>query len=146
MSKDSIPLATVKQLLQQQREDFNSVIETLIRSFNERHDALTHSVSELKISLEYTQKDIDALKNTGIPVEAFTKSQEKIEDLAVKLDYQENQSRRNNLIFDGIMEATNESWTETENKIQDILLTKMGFTTCHTGSVLPRRPVNDRSL
>ena len=81
MAKDSIPLETVKQLLQQQREDFNSVIETLIRSFNERHDALKETVTEIRISLEYSQKDIEALKNSDISVEAITKMQEKIKIL-----------------------------------------------------------------
>lgn len=39
----------------------------------------------------------------------------------LKLDYLENQSRRNNLRFDGITEDTKEDWAATECKIVKII-------------------------
>lgn len=41
-------------------------------------------------------------------------------DLTDKMDYLEGQSKRNNLIIDGIEETQGETWTETEQKVQNI--------------------------
>ena len=38
-----------------------------------------------------------------------------------KVDYLENQSRRNNLIFDGITEEFKESWADSERKVCKVL-------------------------
>lgn len=35
-----------------------------------------------------------------------------------KLEYLEGQSRRNNLIFDGVAESPGETWAETEEKVK----------------------------
>ena len=124
---DSIPLSTVKQLMQQQRDDFNSIIETVMRSFNERHDALQKTVVELKISLEFTQKEVESLKTADRSGEAIDLTQQKVDDLVSKIDYLENQSRRNNIIIDGILESPSETWSETETKVQDLLQSKLSF-------------------
>ena len=125
---EMISLSTVKLLLNQQREDFNSMIATLMKSQNERYDQLRSEMVELKVSLQYSQKDIDALKETTASSGLLETTQEKIEDLGKKIDYLENQSRQNNILFEGIPESPNETWDDTEAKVHDLLKSKLGFT------------------
>ena len=42
-----------------------------------------------------------------------------------KADYLENQSRRNNLIFEGIEESPRESWADTEGKVRNLISEKL---------------------
>ena len=41
-----------------------------------------------------------------------------------KTVYLENQSRRNNLRFEGLLEDDNETWDETEAKVKNVLAAK----------------------
>lgn len=125
---DSIAITTVKQLLQQQREDFTAMIETVMRSFNERHDSLQKTIVELKISLEYSQKDLESLKQSTTSMDGIDQMKESLDEITKKLDYLENQSRRNNIVIHGIPETPSESWADTEEKTQDLLRSKFGFT------------------
>lgn len=134
-TKDSIPLATVKELLQLQRDDFNGMISTLMESFNSRYDNLKTEVLEIKHSLEFSQKEIESIvKSTDNQASTtfYLKNevvllQEQLVEITNKLDYHENQSRRNNIRFDGVPESDRETWMDTENKIQEILKTKFDF-------------------
>ena len=38
-----------------------------------------------------------------------------------KMEYLEGQSRRNNLVFDGIAESPGETWAEAEEKVKKVL-------------------------
>lgn len=127
--KQSIPLSTVKQLLAQQRDDFKAMIDSLMKSFNERQDKLHTLVVEVKLSLEYSQKDIEALQESNAESEITSALllKESLEPLVNKIDYIENQSRRNNVIFDGILEDSKETWQETEVKVHEVLKSNMGF-------------------
>ena len=49
----------------------------------------------------------------------------KIKKLELDLDYLENQSRRNNLRIDGIIEEPNESWDQTETIVRRVLTEKL---------------------
>ncbi len=42
-----------------------------------------------------------------------------------KMEYLEGQTRRNNLVLDGVTESPGETWTETEEKVQKILMEKL---------------------
>ena len=44
-----------------------------------------------------------------------------------KTVYLENQSRRNNLRFEGLLEDDNETWNETEVKVKNFLVEKLDF-------------------
>ncbi|KAI8514789.1 hypothetical protein Bbelb_073800 [Branchiostoma belcheri] len=43
----------------------------------------------------------------------------------IKSDYLENQSRRNNLLFDGVADNKQENWSQCEQKVRDILKDKL---------------------
>ena len=121
--------AIVKQMLQQQRDDFAAMVSTLVNSFNDRYDKLKETMTELRVSLEYSQQDIAAMKDTlqlqnrdqETASAQMISTQEKLKDIETTLDYLENQSRRNNVVFDGIEEDANESWQDSERKVQEIL-------------------------
>ncbi|XP_019625427.1 PREDICTED: uncharacterized protein LOC109470791 [Branchiostoma belcheri] len=49
--------------------------------------------------------------------------------MANKLDYIENQSRRNNLIFDGIKDDRKETWEQSETKVKEVLRNKLRLNT-----------------
>ncbi|XP_059358646.1 DDB1- and CUL4-associated factor 8-like [Carassius carassius] len=42
-----------------------------------------------------------------------------------KMEYLESQTRRNNLVFDGIQESQGETWSETEEKIKKVVKEKL---------------------
>ena len=44
-----------------------------------------------------------------------------------KLEYLENQSRRNNIRIYGILEEENESWDTTEEKVKQVLAEKLNL-------------------
>ena len=97
-------------------------------------------------SLEFTQAEVKDLKR-GVrqPVETANshrkdeelkitsydkrakETDERVKNLEAKTDDLENRSRRCNLCFDGVTEDTNESWSTTEKKIQDIITTKLNI-------------------
>ncbi|KAK7910433.1 hypothetical protein WMY93_015117 [Mugilogobius chulae] len=54
-----------------------------------------------------------------------------ITNMAVQVDYIENQSRRNNLLFDGIPESEHEKWSESEDKIRKIISDNLKLDTKH---------------
>ena len=91
----SIPLETVKQLLQQQIDDFTSMVSALMESFNSRYDLLKTTVIEIKHSLEYSQKQIEeTLKRSADQESSITylKNElvlvrDKYDDVTSKLDY-----------------------------------------------------------
>ena len=98
-----VSLATQREMLQIQERMFKNMFESVLSSLNTRIDK---SVTELKASLEYSQQDIDDLKEAA---DAIDDMDEELEDIQFglhkheeKLEYLENQSRRNNIRIDGI--------------------------------------------
>ena len=89
----------------------------------------------LKSSLEFSQKDIashdeqlsavDAeLKNT---VSDVANLQTTVNKHLQKTIYLENQSRRNNLRFEGLLEDNGETWETTEEKVKKVLVDKLNL-------------------
>ena len=83
----------------------------------------------LSTSLQFSQIELQELKqryihdfeqhkNTYKDVEHINTELKKLENTA---DYLENQSRRNNLRFDGIKERAGESWADTEDALRRVL-------------------------
>lgn len=122
-----------KALLQQQETNFKSCVEIMVDSSNKKVGELMSLVIDLKASLEFTQKEFqdfkdscktwgNACKETKNDVESVTKT---VIPLHEKLDYIEGQSRRNNVIIDGIKESEGEKWSDSEDKVRKLLKEKL---------------------
>ena len=118
--------AFVKKLLQVQQDAFQACLQIPIAEINRRVDNFmretTTSLTELRVSLQYTQTQVDELtaKQTNDIVDDLGRKLRDCEDTIARVertvDYQENQSRRCNLRFDGIPDAENETWEQAEKK------------------------------
>ncbi|CAM4611528.1 unnamed protein product [Leuciscus chuanchicus] len=123
-----------KDMLQQQQDNFKSFVQLIIDGTNKRLDDVFKDVQRIKISLEFTQDKVDKMAKAQEEMNKLKKleteilkSKEELDKMATKLDFIENQSRRNNLIVDGISEERGESWDVSEKKIKDMLFSKMGL-------------------
>lgn len=130
-STEFVSLATLREMLQMQERMFKNMFESVLSSVNTRIDKVVKSVAELKASLEYSQQDIDDLKEAA---DAIDEMEEELDDIQTglhkqeeKLVYLENQSRRNNVRIDGIPEQHNETWLNTETKVKEVLQEKLNL-------------------
>ena len=126
-----VSLATLREMLQIQERMFKNMFESVLSSVNTRIDKVVKSVAELKASLEYSQQDIDDLKEAA---DAIDDMEEELDDIQrglhkheEKVVYLENQSRRNNVRIDGIPEQDNETWLNTETKVKEVLQEKLNL-------------------
>lgn len=110
--------------------------DLLLFNDNKRYDNLLKHMQDVKKSLEYSQREIDDLKTSleSVTSSAIKSLQSKTEALLAdnkrwldKTEYLEKQSRRNNIVIDGIPESPEESWSEAEKKFREILGGKMNI-------------------
>ena len=92
-----------------------SFMDSVVTSINVRIDGIVKDVAQLKASLEFSQRDlsdhaekIKSIENNVSKIEATLKKH------VEKTVYLEHQGRRNNLLFEGLLEDDNETWDETE--------------------------------
>lgn len=127
LTKDSL-----KEILAAQEKMFKSFIDSILMSVTTRVDGLVKNVADLRASLEFTQKDVDDLK--PITDELITVQQDiesafgSIDANITKMEYLENQSRRNNIRIVGLPEGENEDWDATEVKVREMLTEKLAIT------------------
>ena len=121
------------QLLQQQESNFKTVVELSVNNVNARIDKNIRETQDLWSSLQFPQKDIDELtkktreiESEGTTACAETKTMlEKWTKMTEKVDYLEGQTRKNNLVVDGIAEIHNENCKETEDKVRSVINEKL---------------------
>jgi len=106
-----------KDLITQQENSFKGFVQMINDSNNKRYDDFSREMQEVKKSLEYSQREVDELKATlkSVTTGAIKHLQSNIETLQadnnhwlVKVEYLENQSRRNNIVVDGNSESPDE--------------------------------------
>ena len=83
----------------------------------------------MKISLEFTQKDVEELgkmapklKDAEIEINSLQKT---LDDCNHNIEYLENQSRRNNIRISGIPESSDETWEIAEEKVKKAIKEKL---------------------
>lgn len=89
-------------------------------------------VQDIKISLQFSQKDVDNLNKrlsdhaTGLKSisSEFASVQASFDKLSGKSEYLESQSKRNNII-DEVPEERSETWQVTESKVKQLLVDKL---------------------
>ncbi|CAH1275563.1 Hypp9364 [Branchiostoma lanceolatum] len=96
-------------------------------------DNLIREVQEIKDSLHFTQKETDDTNSTLRDHEHHVKvieteiSQNKNKQHQNKADYLENQSRRNNILIDGVPDAWDETWSQCEQKVESVMKEKLNL-------------------
>lgn len=125
-----------EDLLKRQESVFRSFTQMIMDSANKRVDSLMADVQELKVSLNYSQNDIDELKESQKAQQSESKEISKqVLDLTTRhdvkayceqIDNLENQCRRNNLVISGLEpDKAVETWAETESKVQELFKSKL---------------------
>lgn len=125
----------IKVMLEVQQKAYKDSMEYMLSDVTSRLRQLEVRNAELIHSLEFTQQELDTLKNENKTLkEEITHLKEerdkqgelevKLNNLNRRIDYQEDYSRRNNLRFDGLPEQPNETWEVTQEKIQRLLREK----------------------
>lgn len=129
-----------KDLIAQQESSFRGFVQMIYDSSNKRFDELTREIQEVKSSLEFSQREVDELKASLKSVTTGDIKNLKSDTEALKVDkkhcldkveYLDNQSRRNNIVIDGIPESPDESWSDSEKKFREILSEKMNIDQKH---------------
>ncbi|XP_066285802.1 protein unc-13 homolog C-like [Branchiostoma lanceolatum] len=115
---DHVSLSIVKELLELQERNFKSFLDTIVESTHKRMDNLIREVQEIKDSLHFTQKETDDTNSTLRDHEHHVKN---------KADYLENQSRRNNILIDGVPDAWDETWSQCEQKVESVMKEKLNL-------------------
>ena len=126
-----VTMTQVCELLKVQEFMLKTLFESVVWSLSMRVDDVVKSVQSIKTSLEFTQKNMEELK----PVQAeLIKTNKEIERLnsdlssqSLSLEYVENKSPRNNIMVNGILESSRETWEEAEEKVKNAVKTKLGI-------------------
>ena len=130
----------LRLLLDVHSEGYLRALESMMKEWRTRYDSIEekchkmekaheNEIRELKRSLEYSQKDIDDLKEEIKQLKTMNEDNSNdIDDLdkrTIRLDeranYQEDASRRDNIRIDGINEEDGETWGSTAEKVVDLL-------------------------
>lgn len=123
----------VKELLAVQDRCYRNMVQMFVDGFNSELKSLKQEVNDLKLSLQFSQKELDEAKskigsleaNTNINSSSIDQVNCGLIDLDAKTDYLENQSRRNNVVIYGIPEEVGETWNSCENKVKHEIAEKL---------------------
>ncbi|KAK3890813.1 hypothetical protein Pcinc_005258 [Petrolisthes cinctipes] len=131
-----LTIEDIKTMLDMQQQAYRDAMEMVMKDLSSRIRQVESSNTELIRSLQYTQKEVEDLRAdkktlieevTTLKKELYKKSEveDKFIQLQSRIDYQKDYSRRNNLRFDGLDETPNETWEETQVKIQHLMRDKL---------------------
>ena len=109
------------------------IVSSKLKVTNERLEKLSGEVSDIKESLEFTQKQLeDETKVIKKDIETSQKNLNEIEkdlldpeDITKKLIELEDRLKRNNLRIDGIAETNNDSCENCEEQFNKIIKEKL---------------------
>lgn len=125
--------AFYKELLEQQEKSYKSCLQVIVDSVFARMDNLvkdalnmSKDIQDLKASLQFSQAELDDLQaakacsteKIQVISDSLADYQTSINNLFEKMDYLENQTRRNNLLIDGVPDSKSESWRERQRSRQ----------------------------
>ncbi|KAK3890929.1 hypothetical protein Pcinc_005096 [Petrolisthes cinctipes] len=122
-------VSVLKTLLASQEQAFRGALEVYIGQTNDKIKALQSTIKEVTQSLEFTQQEVDQLKQQVVKLEAektenkevangmkedLQASKKLVMELEERCNYLEDHSRRNNLQIVGLEERPEgETWEQT---------------------------------
>lgn len=127
--EEYVSLTMLKQMLSVQESMLKALFHSVISSVTTRVDDLLKTVTELKKSLEFTQKNVEKLDTMATKLEdaegEIGSLQKTLDEQSSKMEYLENQSRRNNIRVSGIPESADETWEIVEEKVKKAIREKL---------------------
>ena len=118
----------IKEILEMHQETmmkfFNTTVDRLeikIKYLTEDNIVLKRELNDVKESIQFHSETVETkFKMFEEKKQNYEKTNENelIKDMMVEL---EHRSRRNNLRFEGIMESEDETWEESEEKVQEMI-------------------------
>ena len=133
---DKEGLAVVKSLMAVQENSFRSMIEVMFNGLREDIKEVKKDAIELQKSLEFSQRDVMEIEQKlSLVTETVNKNCTSFEEQTIefmrvenKVEYNENQSRRNNIKLIGLNESDEEvSWDDTEKIVLDCVKNKLNL-------------------
>ena len=138
-------LTLIKTLLDSQNQAYRGALEVFMKQITDNVQRLESTVSDLRSSLEFTQKDLEDLKQEvkkqekKNDQEVITTLQENlqasemmIKELEDRTNYQEDYNRQNNLQITGVEEqAEGETWEQTAIIVNKLLEDKLQLPNIH---------------
>ena len=129
-AEGEVTMATVREMLRVQESVMKTLFESTVKALTSRVDNLVYTVESLRASLEVSQKDIEALQPLDESLKTTEKDVQALKDELGrqdgKMEYLENQSRRNNIRVNGIPEETDETWDDVERKVKVLVKETLG--------------------
>ena len=112
------------EMLNRQEANFMSFTKMILESTTNRTDGVMKEIQEIKSSLQFSQTQIDDLRVMEKKIDSFELDLQSLssqslncenKDITSKMDYLDNQSRRNNVIIDGLtQDKSYETWSDTD--------------------------------
>ncbi|KAK3871051.1 hypothetical protein Pcinc_023786 [Petrolisthes cinctipes] len=114
----------LKTMLESQERAYKTAMEMVVNQMNDQIKKLEGKVSDLTVSLEFTQREVDELKSD---IKEQTKSShEKIKQLEERINYQEDYSRKKNVRISGVeVRDGNETWEQSVKTVTSLLQDKL---------------------
>eukprot|EP00794_Sanderia_malayensis_P020799 gene20799-22839_t len=129
-------MSVVQSLLDNQAKNFKTTIELMTGDLRNEIKELRKEVSDLKISLQFSQakqeemvRKVELLeKRTDANEQSVNQSFDYIEAMEDNVEYMENQNRRNNVKILGMKEDPDneKSWDGTEELVKNLIKDKLG--------------------
>ncbi|KAK3876681.1 hypothetical protein Pcinc_018560 [Petrolisthes cinctipes] len=134
-------VSVLKTLLASQEQAYRGALEVYIGQTNDMIKALQSTIKEVTQSLEFTQQEVDQLKQQVVKLEAektenkevangmkedLQASKKLVMELEERCNHQEDHSRRNNLQIVGMEERPEgETWEQTAVLVSKLLEDKL---------------------
>lgn len=97
-------------------------MKTSLQSVETKLKAVEEKCSGMADEVEKVSKEVEVVKVANVKIEG------RLEAMDEKIDYLENQSRRNNLVFRGIWPKIGETWEKCKEEVIELVNTKLGIT------------------
>ena len=123
-------------MLSVQSRAFKDCLEIFVAKYDKENAELRKTISEMERSLEFKDKLHEDLIKSVRAIECTMKDEreahaktigelqdevkaltDKLSDCESRLNYQDDQSRRNNIRISGLPEDANETWEMTQQKV-----------------------------
>ena len=117
----------LKCMMEQNLSSVKTFVELMFSGIRSELKELREENVELKKSLEFTQTDVQELKNEIVQLKSNYKgdSQIQVNDVFDRIRVLEDSARSKNIRITGLMEMTNENSEQTQHKVQKLISEKL---------------------